>query len=186
MTCFIRGAALAIALIGTTATGIGAQEVSARPEAVGLSAVRLEKIASVVQASVDRGDIAGAVTLVARHGVVVWFDARGKQDRENGKAMRTDSIFRICSMTKPIVTLAVMMLYEEGRFQLDDPVAKYIPEFADAKVLAPQEGEPYTVPVKSGHDSKLTYSYFGPHLQLGSGVRAVLQGSKHREWPDAI
>src|SRR5690349_17857103 len=88
-----------------------AQHGAATPESVGFSSPRLERIATVVQGSVDRGEIAGAVTLVARHGQVIWLRASGKQDRENSKPMRTDSIFRICSMTKPIVTLAVMMLY---------------------------------------------------------------------------
>ncbi len=123
------------------------QTAAAKPEAVGLSSVRLERIATVVQRSVDQGEIAGAVTLVARHGQVVWLKATGNQDRENSKPMRTDSIFRICSMTKPIVTLGIMMLYEEGRFQLDDPISKYIPEFSDPKVLVtPKEGKPYTIP----------------------------------------
>lgn len=145
-----------------------AQELTAKPEAVGLSSPRLEKIATVVQGSVDRGEIAGAVTLVARHGQVVWLRANGQQDREHAKPMRPDSIFRICSMTKPIVSLGVMMLYEEGRFQLDDPISKYIPEFADPKVLvAPKEGKPYTIPATHPitirnlltHTSGLTYNW---------------------------
>ena len=143
---FISG----ILLVFATIAGIrhtGAQEAAAKPEAVGLSSTRLERIATVVQRSVDNGEIAGAVTLVARHGQVVWLKANGKQDRETSKPMRPDSIFRICSMTKPVVTLAVMMLYEEGRFELDDPISKYIPEFGDAKVLVtPKDGKPYTIP----------------------------------------
>jgi CubicO group peptidase (beta-lactamase class C family) len=83
-----------------------AQETTASPQSVGLSPQRLNQITTVVQGSVDRGEIAGAVTLVARHGQVVWLKAAGYQDRENHKSMRTDSIFRICSMTKPIVSLA--------------------------------------------------------------------------------
>jgi CubicO group peptidase (beta-lactamase class C family) len=123
------------------------QEVTVKPESVGLSSLRLERIAAVVQGSVDRGEIAGAVTLVARHGQMAWLRASGKQDRESSRPMRTDSIFRICSMTKPIVSLAVMMLYEEGRFVLDDPISKYIPEFADTKVLVTQKDrKPYTIP----------------------------------------
>jgi CubicO group peptidase (beta-lactamase class C family) len=141
--CFL--ALLFLASIGAPLTD--AQQAIAKPEAVGLSSTRLERIATTVQRSVEKGEIAGAVTLVARHGEVVWLHATGNQDRENSKPMRTDSIFRICSMSKPITTLAVMMLYEEGRFQLDDPIAKYIPEFADAKVLVkPKEGKPYTIP----------------------------------------
>lgn len=174
-----------LVLIATSGIHGGAQEVTARPDAAGMSAARLERIASVVEASVDRGEIAGAVTLVARRGQIVWLDARGKQDRENGKAMRTDSIFRICSMTKPIVTLGLMMLYEEGRFQLDDPVAKYIPEFTDAKVLAPQEGGPYTVPAKHPitirnlltHTSGITYNWdpvLGPYYKEANVASGLL------------
>jgi CubicO group peptidase (beta-lactamase class C family) len=99
---------------------------------------------------------------------VIWLRANGKQDRENSKPMRTDSIFRICSMTKPIVSLGVMMLYEEGRFQLNDPVSKYIPEFGDPKVLVtPKEGKPYTIPATQPitirhlltHTSGLSYNW---------------------------
>src|SRR5690348_16657936 len=89
---------------------------SAKPEAVGLSSERLERIASAVQLSIDNNRIAGAVTLILRHGQVAWFRAQGKADREVGKPMQRDSIFRICSMTKPITSAAVMMLYEEGHF----------------------------------------------------------------------
>ncbi len=145
-----RSLLLALVLALLSAIGIRhplAQELTTQPESVGLSSARLNTIATVVQRSVDQGDIAGAVTLVARHGQVIWLRATGKQDRESSRPMRTDSIFRICSMTKPIATLAAMMLYEEGRFQLDDPVSKYIPEFADPKVLVrPKEAKPYTIP----------------------------------------
>ena len=146
----LRTFVLAVVLVALASMGVyhaRAQQATAKPESVGLSSLRLEKITTVVQGSVDRGEIAGAVTLVARHGHVIWLRATGKQDRENSKPMRTDSIFRICSMTKPLVTLGVMMLYEEGRFQLDDPISKYIPEFGDPKVLVrPKEGKPYTIP----------------------------------------
>jgi len=134
----------------------------------GFSQDRLKRIGTAVQGSVDRGEIAGAVTLVARHGKIVWLEATGKQDRENNKPMRTDSIFRICSMTKPITTLAVMMLYEEGRFQLGDAISKYIPEFNDPRVLVtPKEGKPYTIPATNQitiwnlltHTSGITYNW---------------------------
>jgi CubicO group peptidase (beta-lactamase class C family) len=145
-----------------------AQEATALPQLVGLSPERLKGISHIVQGSVERGEIAGAVTLVARHGQVVWLNAAGDQDRENHKPMRTDSIFRICSMTKPIVSLAVMMLYEQGRFQLDDPISKFIPEFKDEKVLVtPKDGKPYTIPASNPitirnlltHTSGLTYNW---------------------------
>jgi CubicO group peptidase (beta-lactamase class C family) len=165
-----------------------AQAATAKPESVGLSSVRLERIAAGVQGSVDRGEIAGAVTLVARHGQVVWLQASGKQDREKAKPMRTDSIFRICSMTKPIVTLAVMMLYEQGQFILDDPISKYIPEFGDPKVLVTQKDrKPYTIPAKQPitirnlltHTSGIGYNWdpdLGPFYQeanIASGLLPV-------------
>ena len=118
-----------------------------KAESVGLSSGRLDRIGSAVDRSVKRGEIAGAVTLVARKGKVAWLRASGMQDRENAKLMQTDSIFRICSMTKPIVSLGVMMLYEEGQFQLDDPISKFIPEFNDPKVLVSEKnGKTYTIP----------------------------------------
>ena len=107
-----------------------------KPEAVGLSSERLERIATNVQRSIDDKRIAGAVTRVVRHGRVAWLKSQDMMDREGGKAMRPDAMFRICSMTKPITSVAVMMLYEEGMFLLDDPVSKYLPEFKDPKILA--------------------------------------------------
>lgn len=74
--------------------------------------------------------------LVARHGKIAYFEAFGQQNKQTGTTMRKDSIFRIYSMTKPIVSVAVMMLWEEGRFDLDDPVSKYMPEFKNLQVAA--------------------------------------------------
>ncbi len=146
-----------------------AQEVPVvKPETVGLSSERLERIASTVQRSIDDKRIAGAVTLVARRGHVAWFKAQGMADREAGKPMRPDTMFRICSMTKPITSLAVMMLYEEGHFLLDDPVSKYLPEFKNPKVLVkPASGAPYTIPATREitirdllrHTSGITYQW---------------------------
>lgn len=141
---------------------------TAKPESVGLSSERLERIASAVQQEIDGKRIAGAVTLVIRHGKVAWFKAQGMQDREAGKPMPTDAMFRICSMTKPITTVAAMMLYEEGKFLLDDPVSKYLPEFKDMKVLVkPAEGQRYTIPATKEitirdlmrHTSGMTYNW---------------------------
>ena len=147
----------------------GAQDFpTAKPEAVGLSSERLERISSAVQKSIDDKRIAGAVTLVVRHGQVAWFKAQGMQDREAAKPMRPDSIFRICSMSKPIASVAVMILYEEGKFLLEDPVSKYLPEFKNPKVLVkPATGEPYTIPATHEitirdllrHTSGLTYNW---------------------------
>jgi len=141
---------------------------TAKPESVGLSSERLERITTAVQRDVDGKRIAGAVTLVVRHGKVAWFKAQGMQDREAAKAMPTDAMFRICSMSKPITTVAAMMLYEEGKFLLDDPVSKYLPEFKDMKVLVkPAEGPRYTIPAAKEitvrdlmrHTSGMTYNW---------------------------
>jgi len=141
---------------------------TAKPESVGLSSERLERITTTVQHSIDDKRIAGAVTLVMRHGQVAWFKAQGMADREAAKPMQRDSIFRICSMTKPITSAGLMILYEEGKFLLDDPVSKYLPEFKNPKVLVkPAGGKPYTIPAKHEitirdllrHTSGLTYNW---------------------------
>jgi len=108
-----------------------------RPEDVGLSSERLERIGNAVQKCIDEERIAGAVTLVARHGKIARIKAFGMMDKEANKPMQTDAVFRICSMTKPITSVAVMMLYEEGHFMLNEPISKFIPEFRDMKVLDP-------------------------------------------------
>jgi CubicO group peptidase (beta-lactamase class C family) len=147
-----------------------AQELpTAKPESVGLSSERLERIGKTVQKDIDDKRIAGAVTLVLRHGQVAFFKAQGMQDREASKPMRPDTIFRICSMSKPITTAAVMILYEEGHFLLEDPVSKYLPEFKNPKVLVKPAngGEPYTIPATHEitirdllrHTSGLTYNW---------------------------
>jgi CubicO group peptidase (beta-lactamase class C family) len=105
-----------------------------RPEEAGLSAERLKRIRSVVQSHIDAKDFAGAVTLVARKGKVVHFEAQGTSDLESAKPMRTDTLFRMASMTKPITAVAVLMMMEEGKLVLSDPVSKFIPEFKNPKV----------------------------------------------------
>jgi CubicO group peptidase (beta-lactamase class C family) len=143
---------------------------TAKPESVGLSSERLDRIGTAVQRDIDDKRIAGAVTLVIRHGKVAWLKAQGMTDREAAKAMPPDAMFRICSMTKPITTVAAMILYEEGKFLLDDPVSKYLPEFKDAKVLVkPASGAPYTIPATKEitirdllrHTSGITYQWNG-------------------------
>jgi len=119
---------------------------TAAPEEVGLSSERLQRIASAIQKNVDDGRIAGGVSLVARHGKVVYLHAVGMADRDAHKPMQTDSIFRMCSMTKPITVTAVMILYEEGRFALSDPISDYLPEFKHMKVLDPPWPQDKTSP----------------------------------------
>ncbi|MFC1490189.1 serine hydrolase domain-containing protein [Candidatus Latescibacterota bacterium] len=145
------------------------------PESVGLSTERLDRIGNVVQEYIDSDTIAGAVTLVARHGKIAHFEAFGMSDKEAARPMTTDAIFRICSMSKPITSLAVMMLYEEGKFLLSDPVSNYIPEFRNMTVLSSEvqdDGSVGTVRARRQitirhlltHTSGLTYQW---NRQLG-------------------
>jgi CubicO group peptidase (beta-lactamase class C family) len=170
------------------AASAAAQDLpTAKPESVGLSSERLERISKAVQKDIDDKRIPGAVTLVMRHGQVAWFRAQGMQDREAAKPMRPNSIFRICSMSKPITSVAVMMLYEEGRFMLEDPVSKYLPEFKNPKVIvkAGGGGEPYTIPATREitirdllrHTSGLTYNWnadLGPLYEKANVAHGLL------------
>jgi CubicO group peptidase (beta-lactamase class C family) len=108
-----------------------------KPEDVGVSTERLARIHASMQRYVDRREVAGVVTLVARRGHVIQLDAVGYRDAESKAAMTDDTIFRIASMTKPIASVALMMLFEDGHFLLSDPVGKWLPEFADMKVVQP-------------------------------------------------
>jgi CubicO group peptidase (beta-lactamase class C family) len=156
-------------LVMAASSGIAQQLPTASPESVGLSSERLQRVASAVDQSIKDKQIAGAVTMVVRHGKVAWLKPQGMLDREAGKAMPADAMFRICSMTKPITSVAVMMLYEEGKFQLGDPISKYLPEFKSPKVLVkPANGSvPYSIPATREitirdllrHTSGLTYNW---------------------------
>src|ERR1700722_17610483 len=104
-------------------------------KAAGMNARRLERIRPAMQSYIDRGVYAGITTLIARRGKVVHVGEFGWRDKEAGAAMTADTIFRLYSMTKPIICTAIMTLLEEGRFRLIDPLAKYIPAFGAVKVL---------------------------------------------------
>jgi len=107
---------------------------SANPEAVGFSTAGLDALQAEFRALVDQKKLAGVTTLVARHGKVVHMDTYGAANAATGEALKPDSIFRIASMTKPIAGVAMMQLWEQGRWKLSDPVSKFIPEFANLKV----------------------------------------------------
>lgn len=116
-----------------------------RPEDAGMSSERLGRVKAAMQRYVDRSDVPGVVTLIARHGRVVHVESVGYRDVEARAPMTPDTIFRIASMTKPIVSVAAMSLYEQGEFQLSDPISKWIPEFANMKVIEPGIGGNYTL-----------------------------------------
>lgn len=105
------------------------------PASVQVSAERLNRIDSMIIQSIEDKWIAGAVGFIARDGKIIYNRAFGESDLENGTPMQTDAIFRIASQTKAIASIGLMMLFEEGKFLLDDPVSKYIPEFANPQVI---------------------------------------------------
>ena len=118
---------------------VGQELPTATPEEVGVSSEKVGELSKFMQSLVDDGRIAGGVTMMARHGKVIHLTAVGMADREAGMPMATDAIFRIASMTKPITSAAIMMLWEQGKLGLDDPVSKYIPEFQNPVVLVTVE-----------------------------------------------
>jgi CubicO group peptidase (beta-lactamase class C family) len=143
-----------------------------RPEDVGFSSARLQRIDHAMRRFVDEGKIAGTVTLLARQGKVAHFGATGLMDLEARRPMDREAIFRIASMTKPITATSVLMLFEEGHFLLDDPVAEFLPEFAHTKVFVretdhgPEVADlerPITIRHLLAHTSGLTYDFYpGP------------------------
>jgi CubicO group peptidase (beta-lactamase class C family) len=114
---------------------LGQELPRAKPEEVGVSSTKVEELSKYMRSLVDQGKIAGGVTMMARHGKVIHLEAVGMADREEKRPMQTDAIFRIASMTKPITSVAIMKLYEQGKLGLDDPVSKFIPEFKNPKIL---------------------------------------------------
>jgi CubicO group peptidase (beta-lactamase class C family) len=167
-------AALLIALLGATSLGLVAQQAelpSVAPSAVGFSKVRLAALDTVMNKVVDDGALSGIVTLVARHGKIVATNVHGYQDLGKKVPLRADTIFRIYSMSKPITGVAMMKLYEQGKWHPDDPLSRYIPEFADlqvyagtdasGKTLLEKPGHPPTVGELMTHTAGFTYGFFG-------------------------
>lgn len=164
------------------ATAIG---VRTGPETVGLSAERLDRITAHLNRNyIEPGKIAGCQTLVARHGEIAYFTSLGQMDRERHKPMAEDTIFRIYSMTKPITSVALMMLYEQGYFGLNDPVSRYIPEWQNLQVWVSGEGDametrpphrPMTFRNVLSHTGGLMYGW-GDHAVDKAYQRARLRG----------
>src|SRR6202043_3936954 len=120
----------------------------AKPESLGLSPLRLQRMSDAFKREIDKGTLPGATVMVARRGQIGWFEALGRQNPATSAPMAQNSIFRIFSMTKPIVSVGIMMLIEDGHFLLSDPVAKFIPEFDDQKVGVENNGKLELVPLK--------------------------------------
>jgi CubicO group peptidase (beta-lactamase class C family) len=150
------------ALIATPAFAGGLEFV--KPEAVGISGSRLENIRSFTRREIDAGHVVGTVTIVARHGKIVHFSAEGRYGLDNDTPMDRNALFRLYSMTKPITTVAMMMLYEEGEFELGDPVARYLPEFENQKILKDgalvSPATPMTIEQLMTHTAGLSYGFY--------------------------
>lgn len=132
-------------LLMATAQAAAPGLVTAAPERAGMSTERLQRLTAALESYADEEQLAGSVALVARQGRIVYHRAFGQRDREAGDAMRTDSIFRIASQSKGVIAVATMMLVEEGRLLLTDPLGRYLPEFRDTTVAVPREGGGYDV-----------------------------------------
>jgi CubicO group peptidase (beta-lactamase class C family) len=161
----------------------------AKPEEVGFSSERLGRISSTLKADIEAGQIPGAVIAIVRHGKLVMFDAYGWRDKDNKLPMTTDTIFNIASMTKPMTTVGLLMLYEQGKITMDDPLSNYFPKFTDAKVAGRDaNGQPTTDTVPAvrkitiqdllRHTSGLVYGGRGTSVihkmyPDGSGTAAV-------------
>jgi len=159
------------------ASSVQASELPAiEPEKAGFSSERLHKITEFTQRAVDEGRHAGFVTMVARHGKIVHFEAVGKYGIDNDKPMDKDALFRIFSMTKPVTAVAMMMLYEDDKFQMSDPVSKYLPELADLKLFSDGEttGESYSPTIEQlfTHTAGFTYGF-----RASESVDAMYQGA---------
>jgi len=166
----LRSSMVLATAIFTLASQVSADNLSyGTPESVGMSSERLARIAPVLNQYVDDGELVGVVSMISRRGEIVHFDQYGDINKDTGQDVESDSIFRIYSMTKPITTLAVMMLYEEGKLQLTDPVARHLPAFENVRVAGPGGAlvapeRPMTVQMLMTHSSGLTYGVFGDTL----------------------
>jgi CubicO group peptidase (beta-lactamase class C family) len=155
----------------------------AKPESLGLSSLRLQRMSDAFKREIEKGTVPGMTVMVARRGQIGWFEALGKQTPASSAPMAHNSIFRIFSMTKPIVSIGIMMLIEDGHFLLGDPVAKFIPEFADLKVGVENNGKLDLAPLKRQmtvqdllrHTSGITYDHTGNGL-----VQQLYQQSRLR------
>jgi CubicO group peptidase (beta-lactamase class C family) len=155
----------------------------AKPESLVLSPVRLQRMSDAFKRDIDKGTTPGVTMMVARRGQIGWFDALGRQNPASPAPMAHNTLFRIFSMTKPIVSVGIMMLLEEGTFLLNDPVAKYIPEFSEQKVGVENNGRlelvpprrPITIQDLLRHTSGIAYEHTGNGL-----VQQLYQQSRVR------
>ena len=159
------------------------------PEEIGLSSSRLTRLRTAIAEEIERGRVPGAVALVARHGRLGFFESLGQRDAAQGAPMARDTIFRIYSMTKPLTSVAAMMLWEQGKFLLSDPVAKFLSDFSDLKVAVDRDGKLERVPTERAvtiqdllrHTSGLTYEFRGAgpvhKMYMGAKIFSRAQSS---------
>ena len=158
----VRGFAGRVVMAGVAiALAMGAMPAS-KPEDVGLSAERLQRIGQLIQRYIDDKVITGAVTVVARKGHVAHYEATGMMDAESKTPMRKDGVFRMASMSKPVTGVAILMLLEEGKLQLTDPVSRFIPEFKDSKVAMLKPAGPGAPPAAAGQAPRAPDTYTVP------------------------
>jgi CubicO group peptidase (beta-lactamase class C family) len=154
----------------------------ATPEAVGVSSLRLHRIGEAIQRHIDEKHISGAVTLVARKGFVVHYEAQGLKDVASKKPMTRDAIFKMASSTKPVTGVAVMILVEEGKVRLNDPVSRFIPEYKEMKVAAEKEGSKEIEMVKAQRE--ITIRDLLTHTSgLLSGGPGTQKAPRDLMWP---
>ena len=168
----------------------------ARAETLGLSQAALDRIAPALQAFVDSGQVSGIYAVIARHGRIRYERTFGRMDVARGTPMRRDAIFRIYSMTKPVVAVGILRLVDQGRVGLDDPVSKYIPSFADVKVFAGGTADapilrapdsPITIRQLLNHTSGLAYGLTpGPVDTLFSRAKLYDAERTREEFPDSL
>ena len=166
LTNRLSKALFTFAFVASSSAIFSADLDKAAPDSVGLSAARLARVDAALKPYIDNKQLAGAVVAIARKNKTVYMKSFGAADIDSNKAMTNNAIFRIASMTKPVTSVAVMMLYEEGKFLLDDPIAKFIPEFKEPKVLM---ADGTTVPAKREitirdllrHTSGISYRFWG-------------------------
>jgi CubicO group peptidase (beta-lactamase class C family) len=198
----LKALLVSLCFLLAVAVQVPAQDLTvAKPADVGFSAERLDRITQWLKNDIDKGTIPGAVLMIVRNGKVAYFESQGVLDPDTKAPMRKDTIFRIYSMSKPITSVAIMMLYEQGKLSIDEPVAKYIPAFKDVKVGVESKGEdgkpkldlvaarkPITIQDLLRHTSGITYGFFGDMLVKKAYVEADVLGGDftNAEFADRI
>lgn len=168
MTRLLTNAITSLLFVAVFAPVVGADTLKiVKPESVGMSSVALKRIDQFTRNNIESGKHVGFVSMIARHGKIVHFEASGRMGLDNDAPIKKDTLFRIYSMTKPVTTVAAMMLYEEGRFQLSDPISKYMPEFKNLQVFHEKGNKPaqreITIEQLMTHTAGFSYGFDNIH-----------------------